>query len=156
MLDINMDVQGHLDLFIKDIRNEIKELEYIASKKAEVGIFESKDDRTDGKSNAEIGYAHEYGKGVPRRSFLEVPADEFQVGVLNRLNTKNIDIDRKLLSKLASMLLEKIKEEFETNGHGSWRPLSENTRRKKNKDRSQLLRDTKQLYRSLSKRVVDR
>jgi len=155
MLDFDIKIDGHLELFLKDLREETKELKYLDSKKAEVGIFGNKDERTDGKSNADIGFAHEYGTSrIPRRSFLEVPADEFQVAVLDKLTLKTIEVNKELLSKLASMFLDKVKEEFETNGHGSWRPLSEKTERKYNKDRDQLLRDSRQLYKSLGKRVV--
>ncbi|MBO7692674.1 MAG: hypothetical protein J6T10_08620 [Methanobrevibacter sp.] len=156
MLDFDIKIEGHLELFLKDLKEEMKELSYLDSKKAEVGIFGNKDERTDGKSNADIGFYHEYGRGVPRRSFLEVPADEFQVAVLDKLTLKTIEVNKEFLSKLASMFLDRVKEEFETNGHGSWRPLSKSTKRKYNQDRDQLLRDSRQLYKSLGKRVVNK
>lgn len=154
MLDINLDIKGDLDT-IKELAKEVKAISNLVSKEAQVGIFESKSDRDDGKSNAEIGVAHEFGvpqKGLPQRSFLRQPAIDGSFQAL--LNNKDIELDGKLLSNLATTYLKSVKEEFESNGKGTWVELSDNTSRKKNKNRDQILRDTKQLYKSLSKRIV--
>ena len=154
MLDINLDIKGDLDT-INELAKEVKALSNLVSKEAQVGIFEGKSDRDDGKSNAEIGLAHEFGvpqKGLPQRSFLRQPVIDGSFQAL--LNNKDIELDGKLLSELATTYLKSVKEEFESNGKGAWAGLSDSTSRKKNKNRDQILRDTKQLYKSLSKRVV--
>lgn len=154
MLDINLDIKGDLDT-INELAKEVKALSNLVSKEAQIGIFEGKSDRDDGKSNAEIGVAHEFGvpqKGLPQRSFLRQPAIDGSFQAL--LNNKDIELDGKLLSELATTYLKAVKEEFESNGKGAWSELSDNTSRKKNKNKDQILRDTKQLYKSLSKRVV--
>jgi hypothetical protein len=38
MLDFDIKIDGHLELFLKDLREETKELKYLDSKKAEVLI----------------------------------------------------------------------------------------------------------------------
>lgn len=150
-IDFDKDVGSEV---LKMLKGELKTLEKLEDQRSQVGIFESTSSRSDGKSNAEIGYAHEYGIGEPRRSFLEVPSDEFQISVLDKLKTSDIQIDEKFISKLGSMFLEKVKDEILTNGHGTWLPLSKKTKRKVNQNRRELLRDTMQLYESIEMRVI--
>lgn len=154
MFDIDIKIRGGLDA-IKELKKEARVIEELASKRADVGIFDSKSDRDDGKSNAEIGIAHEYGvpqRGLPQRSFLRLPITDGSFESM--LDDTEIDINKNILSQLGRMLLKAVKEEFNTNGRGSWANLSDKTERKQNKNRDQILRDTKQLYKSIDMRIV--
>lgn len=154
MLDINIDIRGQIDV-VKELTKEVASITSLVSKEAQVGIFEDRSDRDDGKSNAEIGVAHEFGvpqRGLPQRSFLRQPIIDGSFESM--LDNKEIEINKNLLSELATMYLKAVKEEFESNGKGAWMTLSDSTSRRKNKNRDEILRDTKQLYKSLSKRVV--
>lgn len=154
MFDIDIKIRGGLDA-IKELKKEARVIEELASKRADVGVFDSKSDRDDGKSNAEIGVSHEYGvpqRGLPQRSFLRQPIIDGTFESL--LDNTEIEINRSLLSQLGKIFLKAVKEEFNINGKGSWANLSEKTERKQNKNRDQILRDTKQLYKSIDMRVV--
>lgn len=66
--NIKLDV-SYFEKFEKALKNS----DGMAS---QVGIFADHAPRLDGKSNVDIGYAHEYGSpshGIPERSFLRVP-----------------------------------------------------------------------------------
>ena len=156
MLDIKLEAKG-FDL--KDIIKEINLLEKLTTEQADIGIFESKSARNpekDGKarkSNAEIGYAHEFGvpnRNLPRRSFLRKPLADGSLET--ELNNTPIELDRKLLSNVAEAYLRAVKEEIIAWGYGEWPDLRRSTwESKKNKE---MLRETEQLYNSLDKRIV--
>lgn len=160
MFDINIDVGGSTDI-LKILKEDLKDILSLSSKRADVGIFEENDLRSDpvsgGKSNVEIGYAHEFGKGkVPKRSFLLKPIAD---GTIEQaIEKEKLDVDKNLLSRVASIVLDKVKEEIDTNGHGTYPPLTDSgyKRRVSNKNREELLRDTRQLYESIDKRVVSK
>lgn len=64
---------GWLGSFKKLIESEIKAVT--------VGVHEDETEREldpDFQTNAEIGYLHEFGLGVPQRSFLREPFDEYR------------------------------------------------------------------------------
>lgn len=148
-IDFDKDVGSEV---LKMFKGELKTLEKLEDQRAEVGVF-TEGRRDDGKSNFEIAKAHEYGdikKHIPQRSFLAQPLVDGSYESM--LGKENIKVDLRLISKLASVFLKAVKEEFKTNGHGEWAPLSPKTERKKNKNRSQLLRDTRQLYKALNKK----
>ena len=155
MFDISIDSNSS-NLVFKDVNDVMDIIENLTSLKAEVGILETAPKRDDGKSNAEIGRAHEYGKGhVPKRSFLRLP---FADGTFDTLfNQKKLDLTKDLLKDVAEVVLDAVKQEFESNnGHGAWPPITDETyrRRRKNMNRDEILRDTEQLYRALDMRVI--
>ena len=158
MFDINIDVGGSTDI-LKILKEDLKDILSLSSKRADVGVFHNHDRRhqpmSGGKSNVEIAKAHEFGSGkVPKRSFLLKPITDGTIE--NAVGSSNIDLDKDLLSKVASIVLDKVKEEIDTNGHGQYPPLSEGgyKRRVMNKNREELLRDTRQLYDSITFRVL--
>ena len=156
MFDIDINIRGDEDI-AKELRRDIKQLSSLLSKRADVGIFESKTDRDDGKTNAEIGLAHEFGvpqNNLPQRSFLRQPIIDGSFEAM--LNEREIKMNKNILSQIAKIFLKAVKEEFKSNGRGFWASLSDKTSRRENKNRDQILRDTKQLYESLEMRVVDK
>lgn len=107
-----------------------------------VGIIGSKasqtHDKKSNKTNAEIGTFHEFGSQKvkdhpPRRSFLE-DSLKFKIN-FNNQEMKQLKQDvfkfmfqeknpKKFLASLGSQCLQAIKEGFETNGFGKWKPLA--------------------------------
>ncbi|MBO4695592.1 MAG: hypothetical protein J5656_06755 [Clostridia bacterium] len=153
MLDLSIDFDKDAgSKVLRIFRGELRILENLLDRRAEVGVF-AESTRDDGKSNVDIAIAHEYGvpdNNIPQRSFLAQPLVDGTYESM--LEKEHIKINSKTISKLASIFLKAVKEEFKTNGQGEWQPLSPRTKRKRNKNRSQLLRDTTQLYNAIEKR----
>ena len=107
-----------------------------------VGIIETKatkvHDSKSGKTNAEIGTYHEFGSQKvkdhpPRRSFLadslkfKINFNEQQMQQMRKDMFKYVFQERtpkKFLASLGAECLRAIKEAFETNGFGKWKPLA--------------------------------
>lgn len=109
-----------------------------------VGILGSKatatHDSKSGKTTAEIGTYHEFGgkskygkEQPPRRSFLEdslkfkINFDSQQMQQIKKDMFKYVFQDKtpkKFLASLGGECLRAIKEAFETNGFGKWKPLA--------------------------------
>lgn len=115
-------------------------------------IYQS-DDKS-GKSVIEVGAAHEYGVGVPRRSFLRVPM------LKNRKDLERHQselfakvVDGKTTASLALQRLGVIAENysrraFRTMGYGTWKPSRKAT--------GQTMVDTGTLRSSITSVVVKR
>lgn len=76
-------------------------------------------------TSAEIARAHEYGIGVPRRSFLRDTMKKwllFDARKTTEEDYKRVDFYLKNLSK---KIYERVQEAFDTNGWGSWKDLSD-------------------------------
>ena len=132
---------------------------------AKLGIFGDKNKRDDktGKTNADIGAAHEFGvltKKLPRRSFLLDP-----LTIKGKELTKKIGqiIDKyineenginKILELVGIYGESIVQEAFESGGFGAWQPIKETTANKKGS--SQILIDSSQLRRSVISKVEKR
>lgn len=154
MFDIEMSAGGSTDI-ITEIKKYTDTIKDITSKRADVGIFSTHKERNDGKSNVKIGEAHEFGDpkhNLPKRSFLLKPIAD---GTLDS-NIRKVDftLDKDLLSRVATAYLDSVLEEFDTNGKGEWRPLSQETLHRKKQNLDKILTETEQLRHSLSKRFV--
>ena len=107
-----------------------------------VGILGSKataqHDQKSGKTTAQIGSYHEFGSQKvkdhpPRRSFLE-DSLKFKIDFNSQeLQALKKDIfkymfeeknPKKMLNSMGTMCLLAIKQAFETNGFGKWKPLA--------------------------------
>lgn len=141
-----------LDNLIKSIKD--------SDLKVKVGILSGKNARPNGttETNASIGAKHEFGIGVPQRSFLRVPLnDNLQKKIDKGVFTED---DIKEVVKLKSVLpwLKKIAviaegiviEAFETGGDGKW-PAWKNPNYKNGGGR--LLVDTGSLRDSISSEI---
>lgn len=134
---------------------------------AKVGILGDKDARTakvqqndrsfkteTTGSNAEIGLKHEYGLGVPLRSFIRMPLNNYLAKYLDNSNafTKET-LAQVIKEKSVKPWLEKvaitatvvIEEAFATGGFGQWEPSN-----MAHKTNHQTLVETGQLRRSIS------
>lgn len=122
-----------------------------------VGILGDHDRRDDSLSNATIGAIHEFGFGVPMRSFLRQP-------LIDNVNTaleENLDVKidqvaedesfEPLLKKIGLISEEVVRSAFDTGGNGKW-PKWINPGYMNNT--GQLLVDTTQLRDSISSAVI--
>lgn len=143
-------------LDIAKLNNIAKALENLP--KAKVGILGGYAAR-DGINNAEIGLRHEFGYGVPKRSFLRVPLiDNFQ----RKLDESGLDgaavFEAASSEEGFTPLIKEIglvgeivvAEGFRTEGYGKWQPhapgYTNNT--------GMVLVDTQQLRDSISSEVA--
>lgn len=134
-----------------------------AGSRVQVGVFANKstrkkDSRTI-RTNAEIGYAHEFGAGsrnqmLPMRSFLRMPLfqhlrDDIRINWAKTIKERGMTAALKKLGVVCEGVIQKA---FATGGFGQWTPLSPVTIRRKRS--SAILIETSQLRRSISSRVV--
>lgn len=124
-----------------------------------IGILGSSDGRSKGGSNAEIGMKHEFGIGVPRRSFLRQPIIENLDAYL--LKSKAFDKETLAevvrshsvlpwLKKVGIVAESIVQDAFDTGGFGKWAPWSPGY----SSNTGNLLVDTQQLRNSISSEVV--
>lgn len=132
------------------------------TKKVKIGIIGAKaGNRQDGDTNAQIGANHEFGYGVPQRSFLRstINRKEFDFRDTIQSNTEKIREQVAYegieipLGKMGGWWVDAILETFEAQGFGKWAPLSETTKAIKGTDT--ILTETGQLKRSITFEVVD-
>ena len=129
--------------------------------RVQVGIFSDHDARRETVlTNAEIGAKHEAGvieEGIPRRSFLEVPA---RTELPKVVEGESATLIKAFIEDGAKAMLERVgflgeavvQDAFNTGGFGEWPPNTDYTLARKQGDKP--LIDTKQLRESISSRVV--
>ena len=128
----------------------------------DVGIMGAKNTKIDREdttlTNADIGYVHEFGHGVPMRSFLRMPLsvksnqilkDVVQAGAVKKLAQGDVV---GVLSDLGIACERAIGEAFATGGFGDWEP--DDPRTIAAKGSSAILIDTHQLEQSIASQVV--
>lgn len=130
------------------------------NKVVKVGILESGNNRSGGKTNADIGAKHEFGsfsENIPRRSFLKDPLELKRQELLNDISKYILSNTTKdgggdIILRTLGILAEGIvKEAFGTGGYGLWQPLTQTTINKKGS--SSILIDSGQLRKSITSRV---
>jgi len=104
-----------------------------------------------------VGAAHEYGLGVPRRSFLRVPFEKEKQVLQEALKSgfKSIlkgDDAIKNLNKIGLIAQGISKNAFKNQGYGGWKDIKEST--KKAKKSSKILFDTGRLVQSITYWVI--
>lgn len=126
--------------------------------KVKVGILGNGSSRPDKASNAGIGRNHEFGLGVPQRSFLRMPINEHFQSALDSSDAFNPDVAKEVirtasirpwLMKVGIIAEEVIREAFATGGYGKWqkhKPGYQN-------NTGQILVDTQQLRNSITSEV---
>lgn len=149
-MEIKVEIHGSLEDIKSKLKNFFKELK---SQKADIGIFSEENERKDGRrENAEIGYYHEFGvekTHLPQRSWLRKPAyDGTAEKKINKIELKDyFKIPSYLIVDLAEAYLESIKDEFLNWGYG-WKDLKKETWARKGNEN--ILRETEQMYKSIS------
>lgn len=142
-----------------------RDLDVIETMRTRVGLFGEDAQRTDGKSNPEIGLFHEQPKDVefgstvrklPQRSFLRMP-------LMTQLTPKRLaeipwlEIIQRRGAKQALKLLgivgeEVVQEAFATGGYGNWPALAPSTVAKKGS--SAILIDKAEMRKAITSIVV--
>jgi hypothetical protein len=150
--DTTIDIKG-LEKLIKALKGPAPEIR--------VGILGSGAARSGGgATNAYIGYCHEYGRGVPQRSFLREPLSDLlgdrleESGAFDESVMKEMVASGSLLdySKKIGVLAEGIVlEAFDTGGFGKWAALKPRTLSRKKVH--QILVETQQLRNSITSDV---
>lgn len=127
---------GSVKMDLRRLKEFAESLRKLKEPRVQVGIFGMKAHRrTGGVTNAEVGFAHEFGapgKGIPQRSFLRMPlmlkgkkiyGDATQEG--GKLET--FRQSKQFLELVGGAAVKYILEAFGTAGWGAWPPLKYST-----------------------------
>lgn len=135
--------------------------------RVKVGVLgETNQRNTEGPTNAEIGFANEFGKmtgypKIPSRSFIRMPLNlVFHQKLKEKKSLTGKELEKALTEgkevefaqKVGLVAEETIQEAFETHGFGNWAPNAPRTVAEKGSD-SPLI-DTGQLRRSITSKVI--
>jgi hypothetical protein len=145
---------AELKFDLTNLKNFAKQLQI--KREVQVGIFEDSN-RNDGKSNAEIGYKHEFGsplEHLPMRSWLRKPIYERGQQLAEAVNASleqdlSLPNAYKALAKEAEHIVEGA---FASGGYGEWKLLSDMT--VANKGNDTILIETGQLKNAVKAKVV--
>lgn len=132
---------------------------------AKIGIMGDSNSRDDGDDmgNAEIGLVHELGSetnNIPQRSFLRMPIEAKGKQILKAAGSgksKSMAAEgdyKGVMGQLGLAAEVAISEAFDSGGFGQWPQLDTDTIRAKGS--SGILKDTRQLQRSITSEVVRR
>jgi hypothetical protein len=108
----------------------------------------------DGQTVAQVGAQHEYGAGVPRRSFLRTPfsakKDELETAIAKQFEDvfKRGKKAEQALGLVGTVAVNISKGAFTSRGYGEWPDISAAT--KEDKGSSQALIDTGTLRNSIT------
>lgn len=145
-------------------KNDLSKLEHIqeqlsiAKKTAiKVGVPSDVGSYENGASILQVGAAHEFGLGVPRRSFIRVPMDKEQDKIKVALESgfksvMNGGDTITNLNKVGIVAQNISKTAFKNQGYGQWTDIKDET--KDRKGSSKILFDTGRLVQSVSFWVV--
>ena len=143
---------------LSKLQHIIKQLEIAKKTAVKVGIpadvgFYPKT----GKKLVEVATMHEFGLGVPRRSFLRMPFElkkkELQKSIKAAYRSVLKGGDTIVnLNKLGLVAQNISKSAFKTGGYGHWKPLEKETIERKGS--SKILVDTSRLVQSVTYWIV--
>jgi len=108
----------------------------------------------DGQTVAQVGAQHEYGAGVPRRSFLRTPFDIKKDDLDKAIAKQFEDVFNRgkkaeqALGLIGTVAVNIVKGAFLTGGYGEWLDITDAT--KEAKGSSQVLIDTGTLRNSIT------
>ena len=108
----------------------------------------------DGQTVAQVGAQHEYGAGVPRRSFLRTPfavkKDDMDKAIAKQFEDvfQRGKTAEKALGLIGTVAVNISKGAFTTRGYGEWPDITDDT--KEAKGSSQVLIDTGTLRNSIT------
>ena len=147
--------------FMNELNKEVKNLQNSLNPQgqyAKVGLPESSGDHEDsGTPIVAIGAIHEFGIGVPMRSFLRVPIGEHSAEIANiaKIGAKKIvDGSGNITGTLKAMGETGVSISKESFSSNNWAPLKDPTRGGKNKDGDATpLVDTGTLKRSITYQI---
>jgi len=135
---------------LKEITKQIK----IAKRSAvKVGLASDVGQYPDGTSVLEVGTSHEYGLGVPRRSFIRMPMEKEKAKLNKALKSGFQSILKggntiHNLNKIGLVAQNISKTSFKNQGYGMWEDISDATKAKKKS--TKILFDTGRLVQSIT------
>jgi len=152
MDDVELDTKN-LDNFIKALKDELP--------RVYVGILGDKSARSGGPvNNATIGLYHEFGtEKMPKRSFLRQPLGDHLKSTMDNSGVFDADAMKEVirsksvitwLKKLGVLAEGIIKEGFNSNGYGKWKPHAPGY----HNNTGNILVDTQQLRDSITSEVI--
>ena len=117
--------------FIKLLEHQQKEFKKLNKQVLEVGLVKG-NNYSDGSSVIEVGYKHEFGIGVSRRSWLREPLlaskdliKKYQSSVVNRISEGGKSQDA--LEIMGIQITNFLKGNFRDGFGGKWKANSSNT-----------------------------
>ena len=139
------------------LKNITKQMEIAKKTAIKVGLASDVGAYNNGTSILQVGTAHEYGLGVPRRSFIRVPMDK-QKSIINKALKSGFESVLKggdtiqNLNKIGLVAQNISKTSFKNQGFGTWQDITDETKEKKGS--SKILFDTGRLVQSVTFWVV--
>ena len=147
--------------FIKRTRHLANTIRELDQKSVVVGLpVESGSSKvySSGKTVIQVGADHEFGRGVPQRSFLRMPFNVKRDEIVQSIDNQwfnvidGMEADQ-ALGLLGAKATNISKGAFTSQGYGQWQDISEFTKR--DKGSSQILIDTGTLRNSITWAVRD-
>ena len=143
---------------LSQLKEITKQIKLATIHEVNVGIAQDVGQYPNGLSIVEVGQKHEFGIGVPRRSFLRMPFIVEQKTI-----EKAISISWKKIVEGKNQTIKEFgilgivgqnisKDAFATGGFGKWEKLKEST--EKAKGSTEILIDTGKLVQSITNWVV--
>ena len=143
---------------LSQLRDLTKQIKIATTHEVNIGIAQDIGQYPNGEKIVDVGRRHEFGIGVPRRSFLRMPFIEKQ-----NIIDKAIAISWKKITDGKSTALKEFgilgivgqnisKDAFATGGFGKWEKLKPATVKAKGSD--EILLDTSKLVQSITNWVV--
>ena len=143
---------------LSQLRDLTKQIKLATTHEVNVGITQDVGQYPNGEKIVDVGKRHEFGIGVPRRSFLRMPFIEKQ----NIIDTAIVTSWKKITDGKSTALKEFgilgivgqniSKDAFATSGFGKWEKLKPSTVKAKGSD--EILLDTSKLVQSITNWVV--
>ena len=143
---------------LSQLRDLTKQIKIATTHEVNVGIAQDIGQYPNGEKIVDVGRRHEFGIGVPRRSFLRMPFIVEQKTIDKAIATswKKITDGKSTALKefgILGIIGQNIsKDAFATGGFGKWEKLKPSTAKAKGSD--EILLDTSKLVQSITNWVV--
>ena len=143
---------------LSQLRDLTKQIKNATTHEVNVGIAQDIGQYPNGEKVVDVGRRHEFGIGVPRRSFLRMPFIEKQNIIDKAIATswKKITDGKSTALKefgILGIIGQNIsKDAFASGGFGKWEKLKPATEKAKGSD--EILLDTSKLVQSITNWVV--
>ncbi len=143
---------------LSQLREITKQIKLATTHEVNVGIAQDVGQYPNGEKIVDVGRRHEFGIGVPRRSFLRMPFIEKQNIIDKAISTswkKIVEGKNQTIKEfgILGIIGQNIsKDAFATGGFGKWEKLKPATEKAKGSD--EILLDTSKLVQSITNWVV--
>ena len=143
---------------LSQLRDLTKQIKIATTHEVNIGIAQDIGQYPNGEKIVDVGRRHEFGIGVPRRSFLRMPFIEKQNIIDKAIATswKKITDGKSTALKefgILGIIGQNIsKDAFASGGFGKWEKLKPATEKAKGSD--EILLDTSKLVQSITNWVV--